>query len=90
MGWTKREEKRSVFRLEKKAHKVRAKVVATIGAVAHDFVLPNHDVCKQLGCPLKNDVQYAYQNSMLIGATYPSVGLPDCFFLLLRFSSVWR
>lgn len=64
----------SLFSIEKKAHKVRAKVMATIGTIDHDFVLPNHDVCKQLGCPLKNDFQYSYQNSMLVSPTYPSVG----------------
>lgn len=58
---------------EKKAHKVRAKVVATIGTIDHDFALPNPDVCQQLGCPLKNGVPYTYHNSMFVSPTYPSV-----------------
>ena len=60
---------------EKKAHKVRAKVVATIGTIDHDFALPNPDVCQQLGCPLKNGVPYTYHNSMFVSQTYPSVCL---------------
>ena len=59
--------------LGKQAHKVRAKVMATIGTVDHDFVLPNHDVCQQLGCPLKPGVPYSYHNSMFVSPTYPSV-----------------
>jgi hypothetical protein len=47
--------------------------MATIGTVDHDFVLPNHDVCKQLGCPLKNNVPYSYYNSIFVSPTYPSV-----------------
>lgn len=47
--------------------------MATIGTVDHDFVLPNHDVCQQLGCPLKPGVPYAYHNSMFVSPTYPSV-----------------
>ena len=58
---------------EKKAHKVRAKVVATIGTIDHDFALPNPDVCQQLGCPLKAGAPYTYYNSMYVSPTYPSV-----------------
>lgn len=47
--------------------------MATIGTVDHDFVLPNHDVCQQLGCPLQPDVPYSYHNSMFVSPTYPSV-----------------
>ncbi len=61
------------FSKEKKAHKVRAKVVATIGTIDHDFALPNPDVCQQLGCPLKNAFPYTYHNSMYVSPTYPSV-----------------
>jgi hypothetical protein len=39
----------------------------------NEFFLTNHDVCKQLGCPLENDVPYAYNHSMLISSKYPSV-----------------
>ena len=63
----------SLSLIGKQAHKVRAKVMATIGTVDHDFVLPNHDVCQQLGCPLKPGVPYAYHNSMFVSPTYPSV-----------------
>jgi len=58
---------------EKTAHKVRAKVIATIGTMDHDFALPNSDVCKQLGCPVKSNVRYTYHNSMFVSPTYPSV-----------------
>jgi hypothetical protein len=48
--------------------------MATIGTVDHDFLLPNHDVCKILGgCPLKNAFPYSYYNSMFVSPTYPSV-----------------
>lgn len=47
--------------------------MATIGTIDHDFVLPNHDICQQLGCPLKPNVPYAYHNSMFVSPTYPSV-----------------
>lgn len=47
--------------------------MATIGTVDHDFALPNHDVCQQLGCPLNADVPYSYYNSMFVSPTYPSV-----------------
>ena len=59
--------------------KVRAKVVATIGTVDHDFVLPNHDVCALLGCPLQPNKSYTYKNSMFVSQTYPSVGLSDLY-----------
>ncbi|MCC7160076.1 MAG: hypothetical protein IT281_11170 [Ignavibacteria bacterium] len=62
-----------IFLIGKKAHKIRAKVVATIGTVDHDFALPNHDVCQQLGCPIQADVPYSYHNSMFVSQTYPSV-----------------
>jgi len=65
---------------EKKAHKVRAKVVATIGTIDHDFALPNPDVCQQLGCPLKNGAPYVYHNSMYVSPTYPSVCKIKSFF----------
>jgi hypothetical protein len=47
--------------------------MATIGTVDHDFILPNHDVCKQLGCPLQTNIPYSYHNSMFVSPTYPSV-----------------
>jgi len=75
------------FFKEKKAHKVRAKVVATIGTIDHDFALPNPDVCQQLGCPLKNDVPYTYHNSMYVSETYPSVCKIN--FLLFNFICVF-
>jgi hypothetical protein len=61
------------FLIGKKAQTVRAKVMATVGTVDHDFVLPNHDVCKLLGCPLKNGVPYSYHHSLFVSPTYPSV-----------------
>ncbi len=67
---------------EKKAHKVRAKVVAKIGTIDHDFALPNPDVCQQLGCPLKNGAPYVYHNSMYVSPTYPSVCKIKSFFFL--------
>jgi len=39
----------------------------------NEFFLTKHDVCKELGCPLENDVPYAYNHSMLISSKYPSV-----------------
>lgn len=59
--------------LEKKAQKVRAKIVATIGSVDHDFFIPNHDACEQLHCPLKPNTRYSYYHSMFVSPTYPSV-----------------
>jgi hypothetical protein len=47
--------------------------MATIGTVDHEFFLPNHDVCKILGCPLKIGVSYSYYNSIFVSPTYPSV-----------------
>ncbi|CAF1235490.1 unnamed protein product [Rotaria sordida] len=72
-----------VFNLKKKSHKVRAKVVATIGTIDHDFALPNSDVCQQLGCPLKNGVQYTYYNSMYVSPTYPSVKVNQMRYYLI-------
>ncbi|CAF2849852.1 unnamed protein product [Rotaria sp. Silwood2] len=71
------------FNLKKKAHKVRAKVVATIGTIDHDFALPNSDVCEQLGCPIKNGVEYTYQNSMYVSPTYPSVKVNQMRYYLI-------
>ncbi|CAF0834005.1 unnamed protein product [Rotaria sp. Silwood1] len=71
------------FNLKKKAHKVRAKVVATIGTIDHDFALPNSDVCEQLGCPIKNGVQYTYYNSMFVSPTYPSVKVNQMRYYLI-------
>jgi hypothetical protein len=71
------------FLLKKKAHKVRAKVVATIGTIDHDFALPNPDVCQQLGCPLKNAFPYTYHNSMYVSPTYPSVKVNQMRYYLI-------
>ena len=71
------------FNLKKKAHKVRAKVVATIGTIDHDFALPNSDVCQQLGCPIKNGVPYTYYNSMFVSPTYPSVKVNQMRYYLI-------
>ncbi|CAF1026100.1 unnamed protein product [Rotaria magnacalcarata] len=71
------------FKLRKKAHKIRAKVVATIGTVDHDFALPNHDVCQQLGCPIQADVAYSYHNSMFVSQTYPSVKVNQMRYYLI-------
>ncbi|UJR21887.1 hypothetical protein I4U23_024959 [Adineta vaga] len=71
------------FTLRKKAHKIRAKVVATIGTIDHDFVLPNHDVCQLLGCPLQNNVPYSYHNSMFVSPTYPSVKINQMRYYLI-------
>ncbi|CAF1482214.1 unnamed protein product [Adineta steineri] len=72
------------FKLRKKAHKVRAKVTATIGTIDHDFVLPNHDVCQLLGgCPLKIDHLYSYHNSMFVSPTYPSVKINQMRYYLI-------
>ncbi|CAF1133441.1 unnamed protein product [Rotaria sp. Silwood1] len=71
------------FKLRKKAHKVRAKVMATIGTVDHDFALPNHDVCQQLGCPLQADTAYSYHNSMFVSPTYPSVKVNQMRYYLI-------
>ncbi|CAF0896150.1 unnamed protein product [Adineta steineri] len=71
------------FNLKKKAHKVRAKVVATIGTIDHDFALPNSDVCGQLSCPLTNNVPYTYHNSMYVSPTYPSVKVNQMRYYLI-------
>ncbi|CAF0750742.1 unnamed protein product [Adineta ricciae] len=71
------------FTLRKKAMKVRAKVVATIGTVDHDFVLPNHDVCALLGCPLQPNKPYTYKNSMFVSQTYPSVKINQMRYYLI-------
>jgi hypothetical protein len=55
--------------------------MATIGTVDHDFALPKHDVCKQLGCPLKNGTPYVYSNNMFVSPTYPSVCISFLFTL---------
>ncbi|CAF0835011.1 unnamed protein product [Didymodactylos carnosus] len=54
------------FKLKKKALRVRAKVMATIGTIDHDFQLPNSDACTLLGCPLAPNFKYTYQNSISI------------------------
>jgi hypothetical protein len=83
INWKKKHKFLYFFLTEKKAHKVRAKVVATIGTIDHDFALPNPDVCQQLVCPLKSGVHYKYHNSMFVSRTYPSVRLIKFFFLMI-------
>ena len=61
--------------------------MATIGTVDHDFVLPNHDVCKQLGCPLQINTPYSYHNSMFVSPTYPSV-CKRCFSSIKKPNSI--
>jgi hypothetical protein len=66
-------QKNDLIFIGKKTQTVRAKILATVGTMDHDFPLSKHDVCKQLRCPLKNGVIYSYQNNMFVSATYPSV-----------------
>ena len=67
-------EKLLFFRFkERKIHKVRAKVLATIGSFDHNFALPNSNVCQQLKCPHQKSIPYTYHNSMYVSPSYPSV-----------------
>ncbi|CAF1621786.1 unnamed protein product [Didymodactylos carnosus] len=71
------------FKLKKKALRVRAKVMATIGTIDHDFQLPNSDACTLLGCPLAPNFKYTYQNSMYVSPTYPSVMINQMRYYLI-------
>jgi len=71
------------FTLKKKVLKVRAKVIATIGTIDHDFQLPNPDACTQLSCPLPPNVKHTYSNSMFVSPIYPSVKINQMRYYLI-------